>query len=203
MRTKKIIKSSFGNPILGRSQIARKLSEKEVEGSRSDSDQEIEKAIKFLVSSIEESGNNSKPVITHCFRVAFYLDYLGYSKDIVVAALLHDLLEDTGIEYPDIKERFGDRIASLVGVLTFDKTIEDKTEGYRSNFDNIAKSGKEALIIRSADILDNAGYYHLVEDVEEHKWLLDKLDYFLNVAEKGIGGEKVYKELVEKRPLLG
>ena len=165
--------------------------------------QEIEKAIKLLVSSVEKSGNNPKPVTTHCFRVAFYLDYLGYSKDIVVAALLHDLLEDTSVEYGDIEERFGSKIASLVGLLTFDKTVEDETERYRSNFKNIVEEGKDALIIKAADILDNSNYYHLAETDEDRKSLLDKLNYFLKVAEKSIGDERVYQELVEKRSALG
>lgn len=54
----------------------------------------IEEAIKFLVFTVQESGMNPKPVILHSIRVWLNLQNLGYDKDVVVAAILHDILED-------------------------------------------------------------------------------------------------------------
>lgn len=163
---------------------------------------ELQKAIKFLVFSIEKSGKNPKPVITHSIRTAFYLDYLGYSKDTVIAGLLHDLPEDSEVTLEDIEDRFGEKVRKLVASCTFDKKIEDKTERYKDSLDKAVKSGKEALVLRAADLLDNSHYYHLVKDEETYKRLLDKLDYFLQVSKKIISKEKVYKDLFNNRKAL-
>lgn len=163
---------------------------------------EIEKAIKFLVFSIEKSGKNPKPIIIHSIRTAFYLDYLGYSKNIVIAGLLHDLPEDSEVTLADVEEKFGKKVRKLVASCTFDRGIKDRAERYKDNFDKAARLGKEALVLRAADLLDNSHYYHLVKDEETYKRLLDKLDYFLQVSKKIISKEKVYKDLFNNRKAL-
>ena len=56
---------------------------------------EIDNALKFLVKKVNQHCHNTKPLLSHCIRVAFRLDSLGYKKDIVIAAFLNDLLKDT------------------------------------------------------------------------------------------------------------
>lgn len=160
---------------------------------------QIEKAIKFLVERISHHGKNPKPVILHSIRVAFSLDVLGYGRDVVIAALLHDIIEDSETTAEEIKELFGKKISKLVVSCTFDKTIDDETEMYKKNFEKAAKTSKEALAIRAADLLDNSNYYHLVKDKQLYRRLLNKLDFFLVVAKKMIFGEKIYKALLKKR----
>lgn len=158
----------------------------------------IEKTIIFLVNSIINSGNNPKPVITHCIRVAFKLDESGCQTDIVISALLHDLLEDSDIRYEDIKKEFSTKIAETVRLLTFDETILDKDLQYKKNFDSLLKN-KDALIIRCVDLLDNSNYYRYVKDKDTKKYIRNKLDYFLKVARKQIGTTKFYKQLKRAR----
>ena len=55
----------------------------------------VEKAIKYLVDAIKQSGHNPKPVILHSIRVGLFLFNQNYNQDIVIAAILHDILEDT------------------------------------------------------------------------------------------------------------
>lgn len=83
--------------------------------------------------------------------------------------------------------------------MYLDKTIDDETEMYKKNFEKAAKTSKEALAIRAADLLDNSNYYHLVKDKQLYRRLLNKLDFFLVVAKKMIFGEKIYKALLKKR----
>ena len=71
-----------------------------------DGDLKVEKAVKFLVKAIETSGNNSKPVILHSIRVAFFLEKESYSNNVVVAALLHDLIEDSATTLKEIGDNF-------------------------------------------------------------------------------------------------
>lgn len=167
-----------------------------------DDNREIEEAIKFLVSSVKKYSRNPKPVLTHCFKVAFYLDYLGCSRDVVIAALLHDLLEDTSIKPSAIEKKFGKKIFNLVKSCTFDEKIKNKTERYKRNFERAKKAGKEALIIRAADLWANSDYYHLAGNEDLFNWLIEKLDYFLVISEESIGEERIYEDLLEKRKSL-
>lgn len=161
-------------------------------------DKQIEEAIKFLVFAIDKSGKNPKPVILHSVRVGLHLYNLGYDKDIVVAAILHDIIEDTDVKIEEVKSKLGSKIAKLVKANSFDETIEDKTERYKENFERCHKAGKDALIIKAADFFDNVDYYHLASTKELAKWLLEKLKYFIDNSKETLKDEVLYKELVKK-----
>lgn len=162
----------------------------------------LEKAVKFLVSSVERSGKNPKPVIIHSLRVALNLDALKEHADVVVAALLHDLVEDTSVTLDEIKSIFGDEVARLVSALTFDQSISDKRERYIEGFIRCHRAGRIALIIRVADILDNSDYYLLAEDKKTYTFLLEKMKYFLDLSRTTISSDPLWKELSKKYSLL-
>ena len=161
-------------------------------------DKQIEEAIKFLVFAIHETGHNPKPVILHSIRVGLHLYKLNYDKDIVTAAILHDVIEDTDTKIEEVKSKFGDKVAKLVEANSFDESIEDKTERYKENFERCRKAGKDALIIKAADFFDNADYYNLASTNELAKWLLEKLKYFIDNSKEELKDEALYKELVKK-----
>src|SRR3990167_8005678 len=164
-----------------------------------ENDKQIEEAIKFLVFAIQESGKNPKPVILHSIRVGLHLyNNLNYNKDIVTAAILHDVIEDTDTKMEEVKSKFGDKVAKLVEANSFDESIEDKTERYKENFERCRKAGKDALIIKAADFFDNADYYHLASTKELAKWLLEKLGYFIENSKDELKDEALHKELIEK-----
>lgn len=52
--------------------------------------------------------------MTHPYAVALILDRLGVAEDVLIAALLHDVIEDTGATAEDIQTPFGTRVAELV-----------------------------------------------------------------------------------------
>lgn len=163
--------------------------------NNSNQDQQIENAIKFLVQKIDASGHNPKPVILHSIRVGLGLYNAGCAIDTVIATILHDLLEDTDTKLNEIETKFGSNVALLVEATTLDQTITDKTARYKENFDRAYKIGKEALIIRAADLLDNSNYYYLTNK-DMQIWLCEKLKYFLEISKDLIGNEVIYKELI-------
>jgi len=61
---------------------------------------------------------SGEPYITHCISVAYILVELKVPAIVISAALLHDTVEDTTITLENIKEKFGDEIASLVDGVT-------------------------------------------------------------------------------------
>jgi guanosine-3',5'-bis(diphosphate) 3'-pyrophosphohydrolase len=64
------------------------------------------------------------PYVSHVVAVAWILDRAGFEEDVVVAGLLHDLVEDTPTTLDDIESRFGRSVAGLVAHCSEAKTDE-------------------------------------------------------------------------------
>lgn len=161
-------------------------------------EKEMEKAIIFLCENYNKTGPNPKPVILHSIRVGNYLYNNGYSKEIILAGILHDIVEDTKVSIKQIEKEFGKKIADLVSANTFDKDISDRVEKYQEMYSRCLKARKEALIVKTADILDNTNYILLVKTKEIQNALIKKRKYFLKISKDVIGNEIVWKELKEK-----
>ena len=81
--------------------------------------EEIDKA--FDWAREEHDGQfrfSGQPYIFHPIAVAQILADYGMDKESIISALLHDIVEDTDATIEDVKERFGDEIASIVDGLT-------------------------------------------------------------------------------------
>jgi len=61
---------------------------------------------------------SGEPYINHCVAVAGILAEMHVPPEVIVAALLHDTVEDTTITLEDIRQMFGDRVAMLVDGVT-------------------------------------------------------------------------------------
>lgn len=158
---------------------------------------QIQKAISFLSDAITTSGHNSKPVILHSVRVAMLLYNNNYKTDIVIGALLHDLLEDTAITAADIENTFGSAVQKLVKACSFDERIADKKERYVEAIDRAVLAGKDALIIKAADFYDNMNYYHLAKKADE-RGLWEKLTYFIAASNDVLNDDQILLLLKEK-----
>lgn len=55
------------------------------------------------------------PYIIHPFGVAMILDRFGFDEELIIAGLLHDVVEDTDATIDDIRREFGSRVAEIVG----------------------------------------------------------------------------------------
>lgn len=80
---------------------------------------EIDKAFDWARQSHEgQLRFSGQPYIIHPIAVAQILADYGMDKGCIIAALLHDIVEDTDATIDDVRERFGDEIASIVDGLT-------------------------------------------------------------------------------------
>ncbi len=61
---------------------------------------------------------SGEPYINHCKAVAFILAEMHVPPAVVAAGLLHDTVEDTGIDFKDLKREFGNEIFNLVQAVT-------------------------------------------------------------------------------------
>jgi len=72
---------------------------------------------------------SGQPYIIHCVAVAQILAEMRLDATTIAAALLHDVVEDTGITLPDIEREFGSKIAELVDGVTKLKQLPTGVEG--------------------------------------------------------------------------
>lgn len=110
------------------------------------------------------------PYITHPIRVAERLESIQASNELVCAAYLHDVVEDTPYEIEDIKHRFGSRVAELVAAHTEDKS-KSWQERKQHTIDIVKDAEKEVKYLIVADRLDNL--LDLEKDLQqigEHVW---------------------------------
>lgn len=103
---------------------------------------------------------NSAPYITHPARVAKATAELpGATEEMVAAAWLHDVVEDTPITIETIRQEFGEKVAELVGWLTNEPKVpgENRAARKKKNADRLSKAPKDAQRIKMLDRMDNLG----------------------------------------------
>lgn len=71
----------------------------------------------------KRKGAAGEPYINHLTEVAELVALAGGDTDVIIAAILHDAIEDVGVTREQIASHFGDRIADLVVEVTDDKSL--------------------------------------------------------------------------------
>jgi (p)ppGpp synthase/HD superfamily hydrolase len=96
------------------------------------------------------------PFVTHPVEVACLLHEAGYSDEVVAAGVLHDVLEDTDVERPELEERFGPEVAALVAAVSDDPSIEDDVKRKAALRKQVSGAGDEAAAVFAADKVSKA-----------------------------------------------
>jgi len=101
-------------------------------------------------------GAAEEPYMNHLLEVAMLVAKATDGKDpeLVIAALLHDAIEDQEVPKSVIAEGFGEDVAGLVAEVTDDKTI-DKQERKRLQVEHAPKKSQRAKILKLADKTSN------------------------------------------------
>ncbi|HVD37730.1 MAG TPA: HD domain-containing protein [Solirubrobacterales bacterium] len=101
------------------------------------------------------NGSGGMPYVKHPIAVAALLDERGYRDEVLAAALLHDVVEDSDTGLDELREKFGEEVAGMVGALTDDGSIEEYRQRKAEHRERVAAAGEEALAIYGADKLTN------------------------------------------------
>jgi (p)ppGpp synthase/HD superfamily hydrolase len=101
------------------------------------------------------NGSGGMPYIEHPVRVAALLDEHGYGEEVLAAALLHDVVEDSDTTLDELREKFGGEVAGLVGAMTDDESIDDYRQRKAEHRERLAAAPTEAMAIYGADKLTN------------------------------------------------
>jgi hypothetical protein len=100
-------------------------------------------------------GASQEPYINHLIEVVDLVASVeGGDMDVLIAALLHDVLEDTGTGYNELAAAFGERVARIVQENSDDMTLP-KPERQRARLADIRKKSREARLVKFADIISN------------------------------------------------
>jgi (p)ppGpp synthase/HD superfamily hydrolase len=101
------------------------------------------------------NGSGGMPYIEHPIAVATLLGENGYGDEVLAAALLHDVVEDSATTLDELRRLFGEPVAGMVGALSDDETIDSYRERKAEHRERVAAAAGDALAIYGADKLTN------------------------------------------------
>lgn len=134
---------------------------------------EFEKAVRFLSTYLPISDDQTrKPILFHSIRVGVYLYNNAYTRDIILSGVLHDVLEFTAITAQMLRDEFGDTVTRLVLANTKDDAITNAQAKTNELIKRCIQNGQDALIVKTADILDSFNYYTATKNKEQIQYCL-------------------------------
>ena len=146
----------------------------------------IGKAIKFAVDAHGDTTRKGKSrlYILHPVEAMSIVASLTEDQNVLAAAVLHDVVEDTGVTEAELREAFGDRVAELVMAESEDKMRDIPSEASwkarkQATIDHLAGLERDALLICLGDKLAN-----IREISRDYKAIGDKLWERFNQKDK-------------------
>ncbi len=137
--------------------------------------------------------------VCHPLHVACILVEMGMDTDSIVAALLHDVVEDTGVELSEIEHRFGKSVAELVDGVTkitkmnFSTREEQQAENVRKMLLAMAKDIR-VMLIKLADRLHNMRTSDGWDEQKQRDKARETMDIYAPLAHR-LGIRAVKEEL--------
>lgn len=88
----------------------------------------IKKALELMKDALgEKTRDDGVSLLSdHCIRVFKILKKYTSDKEILIAGILHDLIEDAGLNYDDLEEEFGRKVAEIVSSVSEDDRLPGK-----------------------------------------------------------------------------
>ena len=162
----------------------------------------VQKAFDFANEAHKGVRRRSgEPYILHPIAVAkIVVSNIGLGCKSIVAALLHDVVEDTNYTVDDLRSLFGDKVATLVDGLTKIKTVldnEDKAEQKSMQAENFKRilltlnDDVRVVLIKLADRLHNCRTIEFMPEHKRDKILSETMYIFIPLAHRlGLYGVK-------------
>ena len=162
--------------------------------------EEIQKAYEYAdrkhQNQLRKSG---EPYIIHPLAVAEIVAEIGLDTDAIVAALLHDCLEDTDASFDEISHMFGQTVAELVEGVTkltrvqYSTTEEQQMENLRKMFMAMSKDIR-VILIKIADRLHNTRTLQYQTPAKQISKSMETMEIYAPLAHR-LGMQKIKWEL--------
>ena len=152
--------------------------------------QKIETAYAFAENAHRGQVRTSgEPYITHPVAVAYILLEMCMDTDTICAALLHDVVEDTGVELDTLRKSFGEDVALLVdGVTKIGQVpLNTKEEQHAENIRKILMAMSKdirVIIIKLADRLHNMRTLACRPPEKQRKTSLETMSFYAPIAHR-------------------
>ena len=146
-----------------------------------------------------QTRKSGEPYIIHPVATAMILAHMRIDPNIIVAALLHDVPEDTSVTLQEIEKNFGPDIASIIkGITKLGKLkyrgVERYIENLRKMFVAMAEDIR-VMIIKFADRVHNLSTIDALPPKKRYRIALESLEIYAPIANRlGIGE---FKSLLE------
>ncbi len=148
----------------------------------------------------DQKRKSGEPYIVHPLWVSIILANLEMDKETIVAAMLHDVVEDTEISDQYIRQEFGEEVALLVdgvtklGQLSYSSDkLEVQAENLRKMFLAMAKDIR-VIIIKLADRLHNMRTLQFMTPAKQKEKARETMDIYAPIAQR-LGISKIKTEL--------
>lgn len=146
-----------------------------------------------------QKRHSGEPYITHPVAVACILADMHMDPQTIMAALLHDVIEDTGIEKQTIAEHFGSTVADLVDGVSKLTQIEfkNRAEAQAENFHKMVLAMSRdirVMIIKLTDRLHNMRTLASLAIEKRRRIARETLDIYAPIANR-LGMNAIYAEL--------
>ncbi len=149
---------------------------------------EILSAARFAAekhSTHRRKGSFAEPYLNHLIEVAELLASTADELDtnLIVAALLHDTIEDAGVTREELAERFGEDVAALVAEVTDDKSLP-KERRKALQIENAPKKSRRAQRLSAADKISNL---RSIVNSPPANWSFDRRVEYVRWAREVVG----------------
>jgi (p)ppGpp synthase/HD superfamily hydrolase len=130
----------------------------------------------------EQKRKSGEPYYSHPLEVAYMISNYNLKTDVIVASILHDIIEDTEVTAGMILDNFGWRIAEMVDMLT-----RDRPDGSKLSVEQVLNNAHqtqdiEVMLIKLLDRLHNIQTLNNMNLEKVEKKIKESLKYFLIVA---------------------
>lgn len=146
-----------------------------------------------------QTRRSGEPYISHPVAVTCILAKLHLDVPTLLAALLHDVVEDSEVSKEDISERFGKQVANLVDGLTKLDKIELQT-AVQAQAENVRKmllamsQDVRVILVKLADRLHNMQTLDVMKPAKQRRISQETLDIYAPIANR-LGLNVIYQEL--------
>lgn len=157
-----------------------------------------ERLVKERIAGFRK-GTTDVPNWMHSLRVRDALQKHGFSEDVIMAGLLHDIIEDGNTSLEELKEiGFSEDVIHLVDLCSHDQSIAGSEARWMTMMARlITANNPSAWAIKLADIIDNLHSCHTMPQEKQRFMREVKGVIMMKLSEREMGESELWRELGE------
>ncbi len=178
----------------------RKLEEAIAQSTQIKSTERIRRAYEYARAAHgDQLRKDGSPYITHPLAAAVIVAEMGLDEESVIAALLHDVIEDTEVTHEDVAKQFGESVAAIVEGVTkltkmrYTSKEEEQMENLRKMLLAMARDIR-VVLIKMADRLHNMRTMEYQSSQKQLEKSRETMEIYAPIAHR-LGMQKIKLEL--------